>query len=166
MQFFISRFLLGGAPHKVPNGAAGSARSAVNWVTEKGSGKQYAELAKLADDYDDAEMRCAAIGGMLPEPRTREETDFLDNMGETMVMFFLGMTDLADEGEWVWTSDGSPVTWIVSVEGEPDGGTDENCGVMARKYLVGNTTAPIWGSGECGNPYNLPVTVVCEKTRK
>ena len=76
------------------------------------------------------------------------------------------MTDTAVEGQWVWTSDGTPVTWTdwypkrISRPGEPDGGREENCAllVMAR-------TGTFWMSYPWNRPKS-PKVVVCEKIGK
>ena len=108
---------------------------------------------------------CIDAGGMLPEPRNKEETDFLNDMG-TAIWFYLGFTDHDAEDIWVWTSDGSPVTWMVWMEDEPNGGTTQNCGAMVRNYPVtANTTSPVYGSAFCDNPNNMTIPVVCEKRK-
>ena len=40
---------------------------------------------------------------------------------------FIGLTDLANEQQWVWSSDGSPLVYSNWKTGQPDGGTVENC---------------------------------------
>lgn len=57
-----------------------------------------------------------------------DELDFLDTMISKDEKIFVGMTDIAEEGRWVWM-DGSAVTLDPLWHGHhPDGGTAENCG--------------------------------------
>ena len=121
------------------------------------SGKSYVELDIFAENYDDAKTKCSAIGGMLPEPRTAQESEFVKQVG-TSYWFFLGLTDLLDEGNWSWNTGGS-VTWAMWENGEPDGGTSQNCAAQIRG-------AHVWISGYCDNPNGLDIPIVCEKTRK
>ena len=71
---------------------------------------------------------------MLPEPRNSEENDLLDSMGISQV-FFLGLTATSTVREWVWTSDGTSVTWDAWARGE-NTGLEEKCVVMHRDAAV------------------------------
>ena len=104
--------------------------SPVDWITNERTGKQY--LVLDTDDlvHDDNQQVCHSHGGHLPEPRDVTENQFLDSLGTEM--FTLGMTDLLVEGQWVWDSDGSPVTWAGWIFSEPNGGTGENSALMVR----------------------------------
>ena len=75
--------------------------------------------------YDDNQQVCQDLGGFLPEPRDERENQFLFSLdAET---FSLGMTDRLQEGEWLWDSDGQPVTWTKWISKEPNGKNRENC---------------------------------------
>lgn len=61
------------------------------------------------------------------------------------------MTDLANEGHWVWKSDGTAISYTHWNGGEPNGGRVENY-------------AMVWNHGkwnDCGPGYNW--NVICEK---
>ena len=139
--------------------------SAVTWLTDANTGKQYGVLNTKVFSYEDATKICQDAGGKLPEPRNSEENDFLDNFGTTTKVFFLGLTDTAAEGQWVWTSDDSTVTWKPWKSGEPDGGTSENCCAMYKNaQFVADKKS--WKSEGCDQPATTKVPVVCELTRK
>ena len=106
--------------------------SPVNWVTDTRTGKQYLVLDTDHLVHDDLQQVCHNIGGFLPEPRDERENQFLDSLATDM--FTLGMSDKLVEGEWVWDSDGSPVTWFRWI-GQPGGGTKENFALMVRKQF-------------------------------
>ena len=107
-----------------------------DWITDERTGKQYMIQDTHDLVYDHIQQRCDNLGGFLPEPRDEQENQFLDWLDTDM--FALGMTDRKVEGQWVWESDGSPVTWTNWVywpkyrEIEPNGGTYQNCALMLR----------------------------------
>ena len=108
----------------------------------------------------DAQDLCEAEGGMLPEPRNREEHDFLNSF--TTVQFYLGATDKAKEGHWAWNSDGSSVQWALWGTDEPNGGSDQNCLLMLKK---GAGFKDRWATGWCSCS-SCSRTVVCERKGK
>ena len=78
--------------------------------------------------------KCRQHGGILPEPRSQEDIEFLS--GLDYGAFLLGMNDKETEGTWVWDSDSTPVlyqNWQVNNLKEPRYNTDSNCAVNYRK---------------------------------
>ena len=63
-----------------------------------------------------------------------DELDFLDTILAVGEKVFVGMTDIAKEGQWVWM-DGSNVTlnplWHDSF---PNGGTQQNCAEYVQNH--------------------------------
>ena len=54
--------------------------------------------------------KCKQHGGILPEPRSQEENEFLNNLNSDT--FVLGMNNKETEGtSLVWDSDGTPVVY-------------------------------------------------------
>ena len=111
---------------------------------------------------------CAEKGGYLPEPKDELENNFLDSL--TSTTFYLGMTDSAVEGDWVWESDTTEVTWKNWVDWSntnndpPNGGTAENCAWMLKevgKGLGGHSTKA-WADSKCSG-WDKEMSVVCEK---
>ena len=142
-----------------------------NWVTDERTKKQY--LVLETDDlvYDDLQQVCHNHGGFLPEPRDEAENQFLDSLGTEM--FTLGMTDRDVEGQWVWDSDGSPVTWKTWVHWTdygsiPNGGTGKNCALMLRHLQSewrGHRTDG-WADYSCTSDSalkTLPKSLICQK---
>ena len=129
-------------------------------MTEPSSGKQYVTLHTVSN-YEDAQTVCRGIGGMLPEPRSSSENDFLNNGIEGW--FFLGLTDWKTERQWQWNSDNSTVGWTLWKSGDPDGGRRENC--AAHIVAPGDASRnKKWGSMFCEQRVRIPV--ICEKSRK
>ena len=88
-------------------------------------------------------------------------------------MFILGMNDKEVEGQWVWDSDGSLVTWFnwVNYEENPNGGRRLNCAYMVRNTNSDNAghTKKGWADMNCGHNSwydSKNKHLVCEKARK
>ena len=83
------------------------------------------------------------------------------------------MTDQASEGQWVWESDGSPVTWYnwVKWSGEakrPNGGRKENCMFVVQSYRQDKSghDSKAWEDHKCESEdalERLPKSLVCQK---
>ena len=103
-----------------------------------------------------------ALDAILPEPKDVGESSFVQNLNPGKV--FLGMTDTATEGTWVWGSDGSRVLWTnwLSAQGEPDGGVKQNCAIMMRSKYAGQEGHKDegWLSKDCSNK---PKNIICQK---
>ena len=93
-----------------------------------------------------AQSLCEARGGRLPTPRTPADNAAL-HAATPNAAFFLGLTDAAAEGVWMWDAHagfvGAPWTnWLRKGEGrgsgaEPNGGKRENCAVMVKVNVAG-----------------------------
>ncbi|KAK7491800.1 hypothetical protein BaRGS_00016935 [Batillaria attramentaria] len=78
--------------------------------------------------------RVHAQGGILAEPKTADANNFLKNYIQTTISSYywsrwLGITDVAQEGKWVYVSDGSEVVFTDWDAGEPNNGGNfgEDC---------------------------------------
>ena len=89
-------------------------------------------------------------------------------------MFLLGLTDRDVEGQWVWASDGTPVTWTSWIEWKhkkhaPNGGSRENCAHMMRTNAIGlaGHRSEGWGDDNCdGNDYFgnvVKTSLICQR---
>ena len=99
--------------------------------------------------HDVAKTKCQQHGGILPEPRSQQENNFLDGLGTEM--FLLGMNDKGTEGVWVYDRDGSEVkftNWWPGKPGHEDGllGLEEDCAVMMKNYRNGSDK---WSDRPC-----------------
>ena len=118
--------------------------------------------------HDDLQQVCRYHGGFLPEPKDVSENRFLDNLGTET--FALGMTDVEVEGEWVWDSEGSPVTWVRWSEynSEPSGGTNNNCALMLRYmfFFEEGYSSDGWRAYRCPSHSffrNKPRSLICQR---
>ena len=138
-------------------------------MTDERTGKQYLVLDIQDIKYNDNQQVCHNHGGFLPEPRDERENQFLASLDANM--FLLGATDKLVEGQWVWDSDGSPVTWKnwVSWTGsysEPNGKGGENCVVMLQQYAKDRAgyRSEGWADIGCHALYSsVPTSVVCQR---
>ena len=121
--------------------------------------------------YEDNKQACQGLGGFLPEPRNEQENQFLDSLGADT--FVLGITDIDVEGQFVYDSDGSPVTWAqwvqwVDDDPAPNGGTRENCVFMIREVRMDEAgyRSDGWGDYKCGSTQlyrDRPSSLVCQR---
>ena len=143
----------------------------MDWTRDAQTGKEYAVVKTPTFNYDVNKQICESNGAILPEPRDEQENSFLVDLNTDM--FLLGMTDQVSEGQWVWNSDGSPVTWYnwVSWPGEatrPNGGTRENCMFVIRHYRedVSGHDSRTWEDHKCESEAALeamPKSLICQK---
>ncbi|XP_005952304.1 asialoglycoprotein receptor 1-like, partial [Haplochromis burtoni] len=114
---------------------------------------------------------CRAKGGELVKIDSREEQTFLerrlrDAMTEDEDKFWIGLTDSAAEGRWVWVDGSSldqslkfwwgkdPDNWKGHYGTHPDG---EDCARMGEKG--GTKDLKCWFDAFCSNPHRS----ICEK---
>ncbi|KAL9974659.1 hypothetical protein ACROYT_G011722 [Oculina patagonica] len=83
---------------------------------------------KLVSDlrtWSAAKTHCESLGSLLASIHSREENDFVRTLISTQT--WLGGTDIASEGTWVW-EDGEDFGGFSSwPAGEPNGGENEQC---------------------------------------
>ena len=116
--------------------------------------------------HDHLQQVCHSHGGMLPEPRSEGENQFLDSLGSDM--FPLGMTDRDVEGRWIWDSDQSNVTWTKWAPSTKKyrGRTGFDCALMIRRYTDGKRRpdAGKWSVILCDwKIKNRPASLVCQR---
>ena len=78
------------------------------------------------------------------------------------ITFFLGMTKAIASANWIWFSDGSPVTWSIWSPVK----SWHQCAYMKRNTVQGSWFDKMrWSSVECSRE-DVPRASVCEKIRK
>uniref|UniRef100_A0A3B3VWA1 C-type lectin domain-containing protein n=1 Tax=Poecilia latipinna TaxID=48699 RepID=A0A3B3VWA1_9TELE len=104
--------------------------------------------------WTDSRRSCTDLGSDLVKIDSREEQD----------MFWIGLTDLKEEGKWFWV-DGSPQDKSLTFwkDGEPDnaskdGADSADCARMGRKIEAQGLKS--WFDISC----NFPHKSICEKT--
>ncbi|XP_030597009.1 hepatic lectin-like [Archocentrus centrarchus] len=121
--------------------------------------------------WSQSRAECRAKGGDLVKIDSREEQRFLDGrvrnlMNEAEDKFWIGLTDSAAEGRWMWV-DNTPLTeslkfwsnkepdnWNGTKGEHPDG---EDCARMGEKG--GAKDLNLWFDAVCSNPHKS----ICEK---
>ena len=63
-----------------------------------------------------------------------DELHFLDTILATDEKIFVGMTDIAEEGRWVWMDGRVPTLNPLWHGNHPDGGLQENCAEYQQKH--------------------------------
>jgi hypothetical protein len=76
-----------------------------------------------------AESEAVAVGGHLVTINDASEQELLMQLFGSVEDYWIGFTDQAVEGTWVWSS-GEPVTYTNWALGEPNNSNDEDFAVM------------------------------------
>uniref|UniRef100_K1R1G9 Collectin-12 n=1 Tax=Magallana gigas TaxID=29159 RepID=K1R1G9_MAGGI len=111
--------------------------------------------------HEDAAMHCIRYGSKLVEIETGEENGFIRNNllspSDDGVRFWTGGTDAYDEGNWIWSMTGKPITTFESWRtGEPnndDYGEEEHCLEFRRRL------SKTWNDAVCSTAQPF----ICEK---
>ncbi|XP_030597015.1 hepatic lectin-like [Archocentrus centrarchus] len=116
--------------------------------------------------WNQSRAECRAKGGDLVNIDSREEQRFLDGrvrnlMNEAEDKFWIGLTDSAAEGRWMWV-DNTPLTESFWLSGEPNNWRGknpegENCVRMTEK--TSNPDLKSWNDVSCSDPHRS----ICEK---
>ncbi|XP_026012385.1 CD209 antigen-like protein E [Astatotilapia calliptera] len=134
---------------------------------EKHGGKCY-YFCNSQSSWKQSRDKCRAKGGDLVKIDSREEQAFLERrvrelMKEAEDKFWIGLTDSAVEGRWLWVDgsllDESLKFWAGKepnnvTEGDPDG---EDCVRMGEEYE--NKDLKCWFDQSCSKPQRS----ICEK---
>ncbi|XP_044534178.1 tetranectin [Gracilinanus agilis] len=90
-----------------------------------------------AKTYHEASEECISLGGTLSTPQNADENDslyeYLRRGIGTEAEIWLGLNDMATEGNWVDMT-GSKISyknWETEITTQPDGGKVENCAAMS-----------------------------------
>ena len=81
-----------------------------------------------------ANMSCISQGAGLVTIEDSDELLFLDALLAKGEKVFVGMTDIAEEGRWVWMDGSLPKLDLLWHGNHPDGGEKENCGEYVQKH--------------------------------
>src|SRR5262245_38168310 len=119
-----------------PASAGAVGAGGVDWPISAGGNGQYYLLTRKALIWDEAAAAAVTFGGHLASVNSQAEQDFLvnnflsgANQNRTL---WIGLTDQAKEGVFVWTS-GEPLTFTDWSAGEPNnagGALEEDYGAM------------------------------------
>lgn len=114
--------------------------------------------------FTDAANFCAENGGILAEPRSKEESQAINGFISKGWQYWIGLTDLSEEGRFVWESDKSAPTFDHWKRGEPNNFGDEDCVHLryVNKFWKGS-----WSDLKCSRDqtgiFTGPVTALCQR---
>ena len=105
----------------------------------------------MAVTFDDATAYCETLGGHLVTIDSTEENDFVTGLATDREGVWLGATDAAEEGTWVWVN-GEDWSYEHWAPGEPNDTGNEDC---LQLYRTGQRT---WNDTRC----DATLHFVCE----
>ena len=94
--------------------------------------------------WQEAELKCANIGGYLASIKSKEVNEFIYKLGKGNCLW-LGASDELNEGNWIWR-DGSAVTYTNWASKEPDNWYDG-----AEHWLVISWPGERYSNGQWGD---------------
>ncbi|XP_045190001.2 perlucin-like [Mercenaria mercenaria] len=111
--------------------------------------------------WDEANVYCEAYGAELATVADQVEQTFLAGYLQRLTqgffnsgIFWLGASDMAAEGSWVWNKTGSSVSYTNWKDGEPNNANGgEDC------LTITFSDSFRWNDNNCNNKFNF----VCEK---
>lgn len=87
---------------------------------------------------------CITFSGKLAEPRTQSAANYITGKSHQLHdSFWIGISDLNVEGEWIYPSDHAPVSLNHWAPSEPNSKENENCGLT---WFPLNS---LWGDYTC-----------------
>ncbi|XP_056001052.1 perlucin-like protein isoform X1 [Ostrea edulis] len=116
------------------------------WMSCPQSWKSYNnscyKLFLSKESWSDAQVRCSSYGSVLAEITTAEENAFivntmLHNASTISVGVWAGGTDARKEGEWIWWSTNTTMSFINWRDNQPDNWSateGEHCLEMSKGY--------------------------------
>ncbi|KAH3844855.1 C-type lectin domain family 4 member M-like isoform X2 [Dreissena polymorpha] len=82
------------------------------------------------EQWNNAESICELFGGYLAEIQNAAEYNFIQSqVNTTQKNFWVGGSDIENEGTWIWMASMTPLSYAKWEAGEPnsDHNSDENC---------------------------------------
>ncbi|CAH1257654.1 CD209 [Branchiostoma lanceolatum] len=103
-------------------------------------------------NFYDASSTCVADGGTLAMPKDTDTNAFLINLKNAVdnsSSFRFGLTDLNQEGDWIWEDNVTLSSFRPWGPGEPNNVRDEDC----AEFFSGShsSDANAWNDGSCTN---------------
>ncbi|XP_031670242.1 C-type lectin domain family 4 member M-like isoform X1 [Oncorhynchus kisutch] len=95
-------------------------------------------LSIVSKTWEESRQDCLNRGGDLVIIQSREEQDHIKTF---KVMSWIGLTDEAREGLWTWVDNTQLTTAEYWHPDEPNGGREENCGMIQMNYDAWNDTS-------------------------
>ncbi|XP_048008546.1 C-type lectin domain family 17, member A-like [Megalobrama amblycephala] len=99
--------------------------------------------------WNESRRYCTERGADLIIINNKEERDFVEKNIDRRTLFWIGLTDIDEEGSWKWVDGSTPTFWFWRTN-EPNGQRGENCAVVH---------STIWADYRCSNAYPW----ICEK---
>ena len=112
-----------------------------------------------AKSYEGAVSHCVTNGGKLAEPKSDVANDDIVSLAESNILQFshlwIGIDDKSQEGQFEYSSDGSPIVYSNWMSGQPNDYNNQDCVLY---YKQGSYVK--WGDESC----SVWVPFICERS--
>uniref|UniRef100_A0A8W8NXL2 C-type lectin domain-containing protein n=1 Tax=Magallana gigas TaxID=29159 RepID=A0A8W8NXL2_MAGGI len=103
-------------------------------------------LGLKAATWNNAQLDCSVKGAKLVEIHSPEEDVYIGYLANNLTgNVWLGGTDVAEEGKWVWQSTGTIFSYSAWYSGQPNNYQNQDCLCLYRPYMY----SLAWGDGSC-----------------
>ncbi|KAK9976535.1 hypothetical protein ABG768_021740 [Culter alburnus] len=99
--------------------------------------------------WNESRSYCTERGADLIIINNKEEHDFVQKIIDRHSLFWIGLTDIDEEGSWKWVDGSTPTFWYWGAN-EPNGKREENCALVHSSF---------WADYPCDDAYFW----ICEK---
>uniref|UniRef100_A0A8C8W3S1 C-type lectin domain-containing protein n=1 Tax=Peromyscus maniculatus bairdii TaxID=230844 RepID=A0A8C8W3S1_PERMB len=96
-------------------------------------------FSTFQQNWKESLIACEEVGAQLVVIKSHEEQSFLQQTSKKIGYVWMGLSDMKQEGKWVWL-DGSPLKWSQYwAPGEPNNVYDEDCADFSDNGWNDNT---------------------------
>ncbi|XP_052692400.1 perlucin-like protein [Crassostrea angulata] len=111
-------------------------------------------LGLKATTWNNAQLDCSVKGAKLVEIESPEENAYIHSLANNLTKpAWLGGTDVAEEGKWVWHSKGTIFSYSAWYSGQPNNYNNQDCLCLYRSHAL------TWWDDSCAASYQY----ICER---
>jgi len=99
----------------------------IGWIP---AGESCYRISTEAMNWFESQQYCAEIGGYLGEIQSAEETQIINELIGTDLLYWIGLSDNAEYGKWIWQHSYTPVDYTNWESSQPNFLETEHCALL------------------------------------